>query len=102
MFVYINEAHAVDVWPIGESAGTLNYSHKTIQDRLQCANKFKTAFDFPITTYLDNMSNDVQNVLASWPFRYFLINFDQSVGAYVFDKIGQPDDAEFNLTEVLI
>ena len=32
--IYINEAHTVDVWPVGLSAGTINYFHKTIQYRL--------------------------------------------------------------------
>ena len=29
--IYINEAHATDVWPIGLSAGVLNKKHKTSQ-----------------------------------------------------------------------
>ena len=48
--IYINEAHAVDVWPIGLSAGTLNYSHKKIEDRSSCAIKFIQTFDLNIPT----------------------------------------------------
>jgi hypothetical protein len=32
IFVYISEAHAVDVWNIGLSAGVINHKHKTISD----------------------------------------------------------------------
>jgi hypothetical protein len=100
VFVYINEAHAIDVWPIGLSAGTLNYSHKSIEDRYQCAIKFKNEHDFKITTYLDNMNNDILNILATWPFRYFVIDYDTSANNYVFVKIAEPENAEFDLTKV--
>ena len=39
--IYINEAHAADVWNIGESAGVINYSHKEIKQRIQYAIKFR-------------------------------------------------------------
>ncbi len=100
LFIYINEAHAMDVWPIGLSAGTINYSHKKIEDRQLCAIKFKTEHKFKITTYLDNMANDIQNIFASWPFRYFVINYDAQNDAYIFTKIGEPENAEFDLTKV--
>lgn len=102
MFVYINEAHAHDVWPIGLSAGTINYSHKDLDDRLKCAQKFKKEYDIQAPIYMDNMDNSVQNVLASWPFRYFLIKYSEEKDAFVFDTIGEPLDAEFDIANLLL
>ncbi len=98
--IYINEAHAVDVWPIGLSAGTINYSHKNITDRATCANKFTTTFDFQIPMYLDSMSNDFDTTFSVWPFRYYLIEYDQTKSEYIFKYIPNPSDSEFDLTEI--
>lgn len=89
----------MDVWPIGLSAGTLNYSHKTIEDRKSCLLKFKNEYDFKVTSYLDNINNDMQNIFASWPFRYFIIKYDEKEN-FVFESIGEPENAEFDLTEI--
>ncbi len=98
-FVYISEAHAVDVWNIGLSAGTLNYKHKTIEDRSSCADKFIKEYDFPIDTYLDNMKDELRDELAAWPFRFFVINYETDV--YKFKHIGMPKDSQFDLLEIL-
>ena len=90
----------MDVWPIGLSAGTINYRHKTIQDRQKCAKKFKDSHNFKVVTYLDNMNNDMQNVFSCWPFRYFIIEYDSHTDNFIFSKIGEPENAEFDLTEV--
>ena len=96
--IYINEAHAVDVWPIGLSAGTLNYSHKTIEDRAKCANKFIDSFDFKIPTYLDSIDNTFDIEFSVWPFRYYIIEYKDS--NYIFKHIGNPIDSEFDITEI--
>jgi len=102
IFIYINEAHAADVWPIGLSAGTINYSHKMIEDRQSCLLKFKNDFTFKPVTYLDNMNNDIQNIFASWPFRYFIIKYDKNFDNFVFDEIGEPENGEFDLTKIFL
>lgn len=98
--IYINEAHAIDVWPIGLSAGTINYSHKSITDRINCATKFINTFDFKIPMYLDSMSNDFDNIFSVWPFRFYVIEFDQTKSVFVFKFIPNPSDSEFDLTEI--
>lgn len=95
IIVYITEAHAADVWNIGESAGTLNYSHKKLEDRVQCAEKFKKTFDITIPMYVDNMDNEFETKFASWPFRYFVTRGKKLV------KIGMPQDSEFEFGELL-
>ena len=99
LFIYISEAHATDVWPIGASAGTDNKKHLTIEDRGQCAQKFIDAFSFAIPTYLDTMEDEVRDSFAAWPFRFFMINHDKS--DFRFHHIGYPDDSEFDLLTVL-
>ena len=89
--VYISEAHAQDVWPLGESAGTINYSHKKIEDRIDCANKFKDTFNLTIPIYCDNMHNKLRDEYSCWPFRYFVIQDNK------FSFIGQPEDSTFEL-----
>lgn len=105
IFVYISEAHAVDVWPIGKSAGVLNYKHNTIEDRSKCANNFIESFNFnesnTINTYLDNMDNSLQNELSAWPFRYYIISFDNESNDYKFKYIPDPSDSEFNISELI-
>lgn len=99
--IYIIEAHAVDVWPIGLSAGTINYSHKTIQDRASCASKFINTFDFTIPTYLDSMLNEFDDKFSAWPFRYYLIEWSSELSQYIFSHIPNPSDSEFDLTQLI-
>ena len=100
--MYITEAHAVDVWPIGLSAGVLNYSHKTISDRGQCCSKMIEKYDFKIKSYLDNMDNELQNELSAWPFRYYTIErdiTDESVFRFTF--IPEPNDSQYDLSSII-
>lgn len=96
--MYISEAHAVDVWPIGLSAGVLNKKHQNIVNRAECATNFINEYDFNILTYLDNMSNELQTKLSAWPFRFYLIKYNELIDKFVFKYIAEPSDAEFDLT----
>lgn len=74
VFVYIEEAHAVDEWPmplINESVS----QHKTIQERLNAAKKLVNSFEFhpEIHIVLDTINNDYNRTYSSWPFRYYVI-----------------------------
>ena len=71
--IYIKEAHATDIWPIGLSAGVLNESHKSITDRNLCASNFVSEFEFKYEVYLDNMKNTFMNTFKVWPFRLIII-----------------------------
>lgn len=93
--IYIKEAHAYDVWPIGLSAGTINYSHKVIKDRLHCAKKMKDSFNLKIPIYCDNMNNEFQNEFACWPFRYFVVKNNKLI------HIGQPNNSTFELSYLM-
>ena len=92
--IYINEAHAADVWNIGESAGSINYSHKQISDRLIYGNNFKQEFNTEIPIYCDNMNNDFETDFACWPVRYFVIFHKK------FLKISEPGDSEIDICDL--
>lgn len=92
--IYITEAHASDVWNIGESAGIMNKEHKTIEDRIVCVNKLINKYNISIPIYADNMNNDFETKYAGWPFRYFVSRGKQII------KIGEPNDSEFNICEL--
>jgi hypothetical protein len=97
-FVYISEAHATDKWPIGMSAGVENKTHHTIEDRTMCATKFVQEYDFTIPTYLDNMNDELRDGLAAWPFRFYLVSFNNETQSFIFDHIAMPDDSEFDFS----
>ena len=94
--IYTSEAHPADVWPIGESAGTINYKHKDIYDRCNYANKFKNKFNFNIPIYLDNMNNNFRDILASWPFRYYILN------GLKFNYIPEPIDSVYDIKDLYV
>ena len=91
--IYITEAHAADIWNIGESAGTINYSHKTISDRISCAIKFRDTFKLDVPIYCDNMNDIAETYFSAWPFRYYVIDKNKNIS-----MIGQPDESQFDLT----
>ncbi len=93
--VYITEAHASDIWNIGESAGEIVESHKNINDRINCINNLQNKFDLSIPVYADNMNNQFETLYASWPFRYYVIKNNK------FIKIGTPDDSQFDICELI-
>lgn len=102
--VYITEAHATPkyvgdrrcgVWPIGRSAGTINYLHENIEDRSACAKKFRNEYNVSFPIYLDNMENDYETEYSCWPFRYHVIlNKKMSF-------VPMPVDCEFILQEMI-
>lgn len=92
--IYITEAHAFDVWPIGMSAGTINYSHKTIEDRSKCAYKFQAEYNVQFPIYLDNMKDEYETVYSAWPFRYHVVSRGRMT------LVPKPIDSEFVLDEL--
>lgn len=92
--IYINEAHAADIWNIGESAGAINYSHKNITDRISYAKKFQQEFNLDIPIYCDNMDNDFERLFACWPVRYFIIKDKK------FVKISEPTDSNIDISDL--
>lgn len=91
--VYINEAHSIEKWNIGESAGALNHMHQKIEDRVNYLLQFVKKYNIAIPMYADNINNDFETQFASWPFRYFITKGKTIV------KMGEPNEAEFDYQE---
>jgi len=94
VFIYISEAHATDVWPIGLSAGVLNKKHRTIEDRIRCAKNMIDEHNFKIPVYLDNMENEYRDTYSAWPFRIYGFKSGK------IDYISDIEDAQFNISEL--
>jgi len=91
--VYITEAHAKDVWPIGDKVCV--YAHKNIEDRLKVANGFVNDYKFQIPMLVDEMSNDFDHIYSAWPERFYI--FHQ--GSLQF--IGEPN-SEWGFTRAFL
>jgi hypothetical protein len=94
--VYISEAHAADVWNIGYSAGAINYSHKEINDRIDCSKGLIKEFNLNIPVYCDNMQDEFEKTFASWPTRYFVIKNNKIL------MIAEPEDSEINIENLFL
>ena len=75
MFIYIEEAHATDEWPV-LSVNDRFPQHKSTADRVATA--VTMLKEFPLSAkfmiLLDNENNDFNQVYPSWPTRYWIIN----------------------------
>jgi len=54
-------------------------------------------YNFKIKSYVDNMDSELQNELAAWPFRYYIIDYDLKSKVYKFKFIPDPSDSEYDL-----
>jgi len=71
LLVYIAEAHAKDVWPLGNRESLP--SHETLQDRLNAAQILLKKYNCEIPMLLDTMSDGFDKAFAIWPERYYVI-----------------------------
>jgi hypothetical protein len=55
------------------------------------------AYNFEVNCYVDNMNSELQNELAAWPFRYYIIDYDSKSKVYKFRFIPDPSDSEYDL-----
>ena len=94
VFIYISEAHATDVWPIGLSAGVLNKKHRTLDDRIRCAKDMIHEHHFKVPVYVDNMKNGYRDSYSAWPFRIY--GFKMNKIEYISDI----KDAQFDISEL--
>ena len=73
-FVYIQEAHAIDEWPVRSTNADVR-QHRSLEDRGAAAKRLQA--EFPLHTQLhlllDNEHNDFNCTYSSWPFRYWVI-----------------------------
>ena len=76
MFIYLAEAHADDVWPLGygiNSANTIEERQTNCDSYLQKYPDFKDQLD---AVFLDNMENDFNETAGAWPEAYYFADKD--------------------------
>lgn len=73
-FIYLCEAHALDVWPLSPLAPK---SHADLAERQTVAEDLLSSFPAFASllsgTFLDNMDNEVTETFGLWPERYLLL-----------------------------
>lgn len=75
VFVYIEEAHACDEWPINQLEEEIS-RHRTLAERRRAAQRFIHAFPLhpAFNVLLDTMDNSFNKTFASWPFRFWVVS----------------------------
>jgi hypothetical protein len=104
VFVYIEEAHATDEWPI--SSGRYNKDNvavsyaqpKTLEERARIAAEFKENMQCEIPIWLDSMSNEFEHLYACWPLRFYLVQPEEDNVKIL--KRFDPSEATFDLIEI--
>lgn len=88
LFIYIQEAHALDEWPVGATVSTRR-QHQTLAERLAAAAELQDQIGLPML--IDAMDNNFQQSFAAWPFRYYVV----SQGSLILKA--QPAPSYYNL-----
>jgi len=73
--VYIEEAHANDVWPLGKHVDLP--THKTFADRVAASKILINKYGCRIPVMYDGMDNKFDSIFAVWPERYYLVSNDK-------------------------
>lgn len=91
LHIYIDEAHPIDGWWLGKGLTRLlvkTYSPKvafdictpqTIDERRKAAGMCKSALQYGVRTYVDEMDDTVNKAYAAHPTRLYLIGVDGRV-----------------------
>jgi len=62
----------MDEWKLGD---VINIEqHKTLEDRIRAADKFRNENDFKLPLVVDTMKNEFDLVYAAWPERGFVVH----------------------------
>ncbi|GBC38668.2 iodothyronine deiodinase [Rhizophagus irregularis DAOM 181602=DAOM 197198] len=91
--IQIREAHASDVWPIGNIVNVKE--HRTLEERLTAARNMVEATHLKISVLADTMDNTFLKLYSPWPFRFFVI-MDGN-----FKLVGMPKEARYDTTDLV-
>lgn len=102
--VYIEEAHASDVWqlPVNEKQGVVYANPKTGEDRAALAQSCVRELKIGIPAVVDGTDNSTERAYTGWPDRLYVIDssgriaFKSAPGPYGFN----PGDLEKALAQV--
>nr|CAG8639707.1 8806_t:CDS:2 [Entrophospora candida] len=91
--IQIREAHASDVWPIGNIVDVKE--HRTLEERLTAAREMVRATDLQIPVLADTMDNNFLKLYSPWPFRFFVIVDG------ILKLVGMPKEARYDTTDLV-
>jgi len=70
--IYIQEAHAADEWPVGQTISFCNQPQK-LDARCSLAKRYVREFSLQAPMLVDTMANKFHEEYAAWPFRFYAI-----------------------------
>ncbi|GES86097.1 polyubiquitin 4 [Rhizophagus clarus] len=91
--IQIREAHASDVWPIGNIVEVKE--HRTLEERLAAARKMIKGTYLEIPVLADTMDNTFLKLYSPWPFRFFIIKDG------ILKLVGMPKEARYDTTDLV-
>ncbi|CAJ0640186.1 10184_t:CDS:2, partial [Entrophospora sp. SA101] len=91
--IQIREAHASDVWPIGNIVDVKE--HRTLEERLAAAHEMVKATNLKIPVLADTMDNIFLKLYSPWPFRFFVIVDG------ILKLVGMPKEARYDTTDLV-
>jgi len=91
--IQIREAHASDVWPIGNIVNVKE--HRTLEERLKAAREMVKATHLRIPVLADTMDNNFLKLYSPWPFRFFVIVDG------ILKLVGMPKEARYDTTDLV-
>lgn len=72
--VYIREAHAHDVWPIGDAVSQTVFRPKTDDERCALAERMRAELNMDLPLYVDPVDDSFEKHFAPWPFRFYVLD----------------------------
>jgi hypothetical protein len=72
--VYIKEAHARDVWPIGDAVSSTIDAPRSDHDRCAIAHRMRTELCMDLPIFVDNINDTFEMHFAAWPFRFYIVD----------------------------
>jgi thiol-disulfide isomerase/thioredoxin len=77
-FVYIEEAHASNIWPLLSNAKEkiVYAAHTGMGERIQVANTCALSMKIPFPMLVDDMGDSVDKAYAAWPTRIYVVDME--------------------------
>ncbi|CAG8445901.1 11820_t:CDS:2 [Acaulospora morrowiae] len=91
--IQIREAHASDVWPIGNIVDVKE--HRTLSDRLAAAREMVEKTQLKIPVLADTMDDGFLKLYSPWPFRFFVVVDG------ILKLVGMPKEARYDTTDLV-
>lgn len=74
IMIYIREAHACDVWPIGDAVSRTVKAPVSNDQRCALAHRMRTDMQMDMPFYVDQIDDAFEREFAPWPFRFYIVD----------------------------